>query len=112
MIKLIVAVKRKAGMSAEEFHRHWRTTHAELVGTNPASRRCIRKYIQRHTLPGEYVGGAVAFDGTAKLWFDCIEDKDRLCSDPDYLALIRPDESRFADMTGTVFFVTAEETVL
>jgi len=112
MIKLIVAVKRKAGMSAEEFHRHWRTTHAELVRTNPASRRYIRKYIQCHTLPGEYVGGTVAFDGTAELWFDSIEDKDRFYSDPDYLALIRPDESRFADMTGTVFFVTAEEMVL
>jgi uncharacterized protein (TIGR02118 family) len=112
IIKLIVAVKRKAGMSVDESQRHWRTTHAELVRTNPASRRYIRKYIQCHTLPGEYVGGAVAFDGTAELWFDSTEDKDRFYSDPYYLALIRPDESRFTDMTGTVSFVTAEETVL
>ena len=55
---------------------------------------------------------AVAFDGTAELWFDTVEDKDRFYSDPDYLALFRPDESGFADMAGTVFFVTAEETVL
>jgi EthD domain len=54
----------------------------------------------------------VAFDGTAELWFDSVEDKDRFYSDPDYLARIRPDESRFADMTGTVLFVTAEENVL
>jgi uncharacterized protein (TIGR02118 family) len=112
MIKLIVAVKRKAGMSPEEFHRHWRTTHAALVRANPASKRYVRKYIQCHTLPGEYTGGDVAFDGTAELWFDSIEDKDRFYGDPDYLALVRPDEIRFADMTGTVFFVTAEETVL
>jgi len=54
----------------------------------------------------------VAFDGTAELWFDTVEEKDRFYSDPDYLALVRPDESGFADMAGTVFFVTAEETVL
>jgi hypothetical protein len=54
----------------------------------------------------------LAFDGAAELWFDSIEDKDRYHIDPDYLALIRPDERRFANMTGTVFFVTAEETVL
>jgi uncharacterized protein (TIGR02118 family) len=112
MIKLIVAVKRKAGMSAEDFHRHWRTTHAELVRSNPASARYIRKYIQCHTLPGEYAAGEVAFDGTAELWFDSIGDKDRFYADPDYLAQIHPDESRFADMNGTVFFVTEEETVL
>jgi uncharacterized protein (TIGR02118 family) len=82
MIKLIVAVKRKAGMSAEEFHRHWRTRHAELVRTNPASKRYIRKYIQCHTLPSEYAGVEVAFDGTAELWFDSVEDKDRFYSDP------------------------------
>jgi uncharacterized protein (TIGR02118 family) len=112
MIKLIVAVKRKAGMSAEDFHRHWRTTHAELVRKSPASKRYIRKYVQAHTLPGEYASGEVAFDGTAELWFDSVEDKDRFYSDPDYLAQVRPDESNFADMARTVFFVTAEETVL
>lgn len=112
MIKLIVAVKRKAGMSADDFHRHWRTTHADLVRSSPASRKYIRKYIQCHTLPTEYASGGVAFDGTAELWFESIEDKDRFYSDPDYLARIQPDESRFADMAGTVFFVTAEETVL
>ena len=112
MIKLIVAVKRRAGMSADEFHRHWRTTHADLVRSNPASKRYIRKYIQCHTLPAEYATGEVAFDGTAELWFDSVEDKDRFYSDPDYLAQVRPDEGRFADMAGTVFFVTAEESVL
>ena len=64
MIKLIVAVKRKAGMSA------------------------------------------------AELWFDSVGDKDRFYAGSDYLAQIHPDESRFADMNGTVFFVTEEETVL
>jgi uncharacterized protein (TIGR02118 family) len=112
MVKLIVGIKRKADMSPGEFHEHWRTNHAELVRTNPASEKYIRKYVQCHTLAGEYAQGEVAFDGTAELWFDSVEDKDAFFSDPDYLESISPDEQRFADMTTTVFFMTEEESII
>src|ERR1035437_3558230 len=112
MIKVIIGIRRKKGMRPEAFHKHWRTTHAELVRTNAASQKYIRKYVQCHTLAEEYVRGEVAYDGTAELWFDSVADKDRFFSDPEYLKNIRPDESRFADMTTTVFFVTEEEPVI
>jgi uncharacterized protein (TIGR02118 family) len=112
MIKLIVGIKRKSGMSPEAFHEHWRTTHAELVRTCAASRKYIRKYVQYHTLEEEYANGEVPYDGTAELWFDSIEDKDRFFSDPDYLENVSPDESRFADMTKTVFFMTEAEPII
>lgn len=112
MVKLIVAIHRRPGMSVEDFQEHWKTQHARLVRENPASKRYIRKYVQCHTLPGEYVEGAAAFDGTAEIWFDSVEDRDAFFSDPDYLRDIQPDEGRFADMTRTVFFVTEEESVI
>jgi uncharacterized protein (TIGR02118 family) len=112
MIKLIVAVKKRAEMSAEEFHEHWRTNHAQLVRDNPATSKYVRKYVQCHTMLAEYEQGEVAYDGTAELWFDTVEDKDAFFSDPDYLRSVRPDESRFADMTETVFFLTEEEPIL
>lgn len=112
MIKLIVGVKRKAGMSPEAFREHWCTIHSELVRTNPASKKYIRKYVQCHTLPEEYANGDPPFDGTAELWFDSLQDKDRFFSDPDYLESVNPDEPRFADMTTTVFFSTSEVPVI
>ena len=112
MIKVIVAVCRRADMSPEEFHSHWRTHHADLVKNNPASQRFIRKYVQCHTISDEYHQGKVAFDGTAELWFDSVQDKDAFFSDPDYLTHIQPDEARFADMERTRFFVTEEVTVM
>lgn len=112
MIKLIVAVRKRPDMSAGEFHKYWRTKHAGLVRDNPATSKYVRKYVQSHTIPREYERGEVAYDGTAELWFDTPQDKDAFFSDPDYLRIIRPDESRFADMTQTVFFVTEEELVL
>lgn len=112
MIKLIVAVRRHPDLSVEAFQRHWRIEHARLVRECPATRRYVRRYVQCHTLASEYGAGAVAFDGTAELWFDTLADKDAFFADPDYLRDVRPDEARFADMAETVFFVTEEVPVL
>ena len=113
MIKVIVAIKKHPDLSVADFQSHWRNQHAALVKSNPASKRYIRKYIQCHTLPSEYdTPGNAAYDGTAELWFDSVEDKNKFFSDPDYLRDIQPDERRFADMEHTRFFVTEEFNVI
>lgn len=112
MIKVVVAIVRHPQISAEEFHEHWRSTHARLVTGSRASKRYIRRYVQCHTLPGEYARGEPDFDGIAEIWFDSVADKDAFFSDPDYIADVQPDESLFADMTRTRFIVTAEEPVI
>jgi uncharacterized protein (TIGR02118 family) len=112
MVKLIVAVKRRADLDVEAFQHHWRTQHARLVRDCPASARYIRRYVQCLTLPAAYAAGEPAFDGTAELWFDSDEDRARFFSDPDYLATVQPDEARFADMARTCFFVTVENPVI
>lgn len=111
MIKLIVAIRKRADMSVEDFHAHWRSRHAALVKNCPATLRYVRKYVQCHTMPEQYADGEVAFDGTAELWFDSVADKDAFFSDPLYLRDIHPDEEQFADMAETLFFVTEEEAV-
>jgi uncharacterized protein (TIGR02118 family) len=112
VIKLIVAVKRNAAMSPAEFHQYWRTEHAVKVRSIAACARYVRRYVQAHTLDDEYAAGDPAYDGTAELWFDSVADKDAFYSDPEYLAVVAPDERVFADMTRTRFLVTREEDVL
>ncbi len=112
MVKLIVAVKRRADLSVEAFQQHWRTRHAPLVLACPATARYIRGYVQCLTIPAAYADGEPSFDGTAELWFDSDEDRARFFSDPDYLQTVQPDEARFADMQQTRFFVTEEHRVI
>jgi uncharacterized protein (TIGR02118 family) len=112
LIKLIVAIKRHADMSPEQFHHYWRTEHAQKVRSIPACARYVRRYVQAHTLAEEYASGEPSYDGTAELWFDSIADKDRFYSDPEYLAIVAPDERVFADMEQTRFFMTREETAV
>ena len=111
MIKLIVAVKRNPSMSPAEFHAYWRTTHSGKVRALDATRKYVRRYVQAHTLESEYAAGEPAFDGTAELWFDSVADKDAFYSDPQYLAIVRPDEMVFANLSTSKFFVTEEEDV-
>lgn len=112
MIKLIVVIKRRAGMTPAAFHDHWRTIHAEKVRACPASARYIRRYVQAHVPLSAYEEGTPAFDGTAELWFDSTADMDAFYRDPAYLAQVEPDEPVFADMEATRFIVTQEETIL
>lgn len=112
MIKLVVAVKRKAGLSPQQFRDHWLHRHAALVRACPATGRYIRRYVQCHTRDEDYADGEPPFDGTAELWFDTVEDCNAFYSDPDYIRDVHPDEECFADMDRTVFFRTDENTVL
>jgi len=112
MVKLIVVIKRNAAMSPEEFHRYWRVEHAAKVRSIPATSRYIRRYVQAHTTDAEYAAGDPAYDGTAELWFDSSEDRNAFFSDPDYLAVVAPDERIFADMERTRFLLTTEEDVI
>jgi uncharacterized protein (TIGR02118 family) len=112
MVKVIVAIKRKQGLSQKDFHEHWRTQHASLVKACPASKRYLRKYVQCHTLDEEYSAGEPAFDGTAELWFESVADKERFFSDPDYLSQVKPDEPRISDMSRTLFCLTQENLII
>lgn len=112
MIKLIVVVKRNVAMSPAQFHDYWRTEHARKVSSIPACAKYIRRYVQAHTLDEEYATGSPAYDGTAELWFDTVEDKDAFFSDPDYLAIVAPDERVFADMDQTRFLLCSEEQIV
>lgn len=112
MIKLIVMVKRNAAMSPAQFHQYWRVEHARKVGSITACAKYVRGYVQAHALDSEYATGDPAYDGTAELWFDSLQDKDAFFSDPEYLAIVAPDETVFADMNLTRFLLTYEERIV
>ncbi|MEE1554544.1 MAG: EthD domain-containing protein, partial [Alphaproteobacteria bacterium] len=63
MIKVITCIKRKPGMSVEDFQAYWRTDHAEVVKGLPN----LRRYIQSHALPGGYRKGELPYDGIAEI---------------------------------------------
>lgn len=67
MIKRITLVRRREGMSKEDFVRYWTTTHAELAARLPGVRGCRINVVQ------EWIDGEQPWDGIGEIWFDSEE---------------------------------------
>lgn len=72
MIKLIALLKRKPGLTREEFARRWLYEHTKLSSKLPG----LRGYRINIATPYQREGTGVEplYDGTAELWWDSIED--------------------------------------
>ncbi|MBI2878048.1 MAG: EthD domain-containing protein [Candidatus Tectomicrobia bacterium] len=112
MVKLVGCLRRKPGMSAEEFHRYWKDVHGPLVKSVPEFFRYVCKYVQGHYVPDHVPGFPpppfTPFDGIAELWFDSVEDIGKAFSEPRYLEIIRPDELKFLDLPNCTIFIVEE----
>jgi uncharacterized protein (TIGR02118 family) len=111
MIKLFVFVKRKPGLTAEEFGRGWYEEHAPLTLAAPGFRRHVRRYVQNHAIPEAAVPGLTlsGFDGVAELWFDGVDHLRATLADPE-AEQVEVRAQRFAD-TQSAIRVMAEESV-
>lgn len=121
MVKLVFCLRRRAGMSPEEFRRYWRDVHAPLVASHAAALG-IRRYVQLHPTAADTAAGIAGtrgapepFDGVAELWFDSSEaivaarssDEGRAAS----RALLE-DERRFLDHSESPLWLCEEHEIV
>jgi uncharacterized protein (TIGR02118 family) len=108
VIKLTAMLKRNPALSAEEFHEHWRTTHAQLIRDVPGIEKWVLRYVQRPVAIGDWVG-TEGFDGVTEQWFPSMAAFLEMIVDPEYLARVRPDEAHLLDLAGCVFLLTEDD---
>lgn len=112
MIKFTILLRRRPGMTPADFVAHHRERHAPLFLSIAAVQENVRRYVQQHVVAVDLPGmPGPAFDGVTELWFDDVAGIGRVFQDPEYLAVIRPDEELFCDMHGCEFLVTEENVV-
>src|SRR5579872_3730088 len=104
MIKLIGLIKRKAGITREEFLRHWKDEHGPLVMSIPELARHVRKYVQVHrtSIPEldaqaryQQASLPLEYDGAVEMWFDNVAEMQKAFSvlaDPIICKRLREDE--------------------
>ena len=113
MIKFTILLRKREGMSHEEYVEYHKTKHAPLFASLPEVQRYVRKYVQCYALPVTLPGlPPPAYDGITELWFDAAEDIAEVFAAPRYLELIRPDEEKFLDLHGCGFLVCTENQVI
>jgi uncharacterized protein (TIGR02118 family) len=93
MVKCFVALRRKKGMSEEDFRSHWKNIHAPLVAKLPG----IVKYTQHHvtSIPRqEYDNTDEPIDGIVETWWESQEALFKVQGTPE-LATVLQDELNF-----------------
>ena len=72
MVKLIAFLKRKPGMTSEEFAQRWVNEHTKISSQLPGVRG-YRINIATERQP-DGTGNEPLYDGTAEMWWDSIDD--------------------------------------
>ena len=122
MIKMVFTVRRRAGMSREEFQRYWYDSHGPLVRSHAEALR-IRRYVQTH-LVDDPVNGLLSrsrgsapeqYDGVAELWWDSMDDFRAAGATPEgqaAAAALLEDERTFIDLSASPLWMGEERPVI
>ena len=108
MIKVITLVKRKEGLSLDEFSKYWEEKHGPLAMKHLPG---VRKYVQNHAV--RLSSGEPKVDGVVELWYDDFESY-RAAVDfylGDDGKVIRDDEERFINRSKMVSFIAEEKVI-
>jgi uncharacterized protein (TIGR02118 family) len=122
MIKLVFTIRRREGISRDEFQRCWRETHAELIKRH-ADTLQIQRYVQvhaRHTDLDEAIAAPRGsrprfYDGVAELWWDSLDDLVAAFSTEAGQAAgaeLLEDERRFMDLPNSPMWLGEEHVVI
>jgi len=80
--KRLGILRKKEGMSHEQFVNHWMNTHAALCTKLPKLRRYSVNLVDRQRFP------KFGYDGFSELWFDSEEDSVASLSSPEGKTLL------------------------
>jgi hypothetical protein len=111
MVKLVAFLRRREGMTREEFYAHWEGTHGPLIRSTPELAHHIVRYEQHRRVPEPSWAGTEGYDGITIQWLESIDAFTAFCAEPAYAELILPDEERFLDRDSLVWMITDEPTV-
>ena len=104
--KLISFLRRRRGLTAEEFVTYWRDIHAPLLQQRTDFWRHVRRYVQNYALVGRDspIGLPDSHDGVSELWFDTLPELKAAFREPGFEA-VRTDARRFVDLDGSVSWI-------
>lgn len=108
MIRLTCLLRRKPGMSSEDFHAYWRDVHGPLIASTKSGSYVLR-YEQHHSVDANEQGRN--YDGVTIQWFASADAFYASLQEDDY-ALIDADTRKFLDVDRLEFILTNEPEVV
>lgn len=113
MIKLVFLLKRRAGMSFDDFKKYYETRHA-VLGRKflPTAVRYQRRFLQAYGAPAGYENPDDGYDCITEMWFTDRAALDAAmagASTPDVAAILAEDEEKLFDRNKIRFYLVEEE---
>jgi uncharacterized protein (TIGR02118 family) len=97
MLKIVTLMKRRSGLSVEDFQKHLRDTHGPLAANGPG----LRRFVQSCALPQGYGKGELLFDAVEEMWFDSREAYESYHGSAEFAAA-QADADTFLDSARTI----------
>jgi uncharacterized protein (TIGR02118 family) len=120
MLKMVIEVYRKPGMSLEEFEDYWLNKHGPLVRKHGPAMG-MKRYVQSHNVPSEAIaefrrarGWAEPCEALAEVWWESEEAMLAAMSSPEgqeASKILAEDEVNFCDMTRLTAFLAKEHEI-
>ena len=117
MIKFVMCLTRKEGMSREEFQDYWMNNHGPFFMKNADTMRA-KKYVQSLTLDTPLNEGLKdsrgmmnEYDGVAEVWFESEQELMAAMSSEEgqkLSAALLEDEQNFIDHSKSTAFIVKE----
>jgi uncharacterized protein (TIGR02118 family) len=110
MVKYFFILRRRRDMTAEEFHRHWKTVHGPLVARLPG----LIRYFQHHVISiprPEYKHEEEPVDGIVETWWESQESLVKAQSSPELQAVLADEKIFLGDSDHFVHTLHVTETV-
>lgn len=104
MIKRVSLIRRRPGMSREEFRAHWTGPHADIVRQLPGVRGLRFGMVENWT-PED-----AAWDGVGEVWFDSVEAALEAFRTEPFLSMLVEDRKKFMGEAQSCF--VTEKTVV
>jgi uncharacterized protein (TIGR02118 family) len=111
MVKMIITIKRRQGMSHDEFTRYQREVHRPLLMSIPEATRYIRRFVVSYPIEAPDYSGP-DYDCVVEAWFDSMADMNALYFSDNFLSEVDPDHENFMDLSAYGRIVADEEVVL
>ena len=111
MVKMVITLKRRQGMTHEEFVRHQRDVHRPLLMSIPESARYLKRFVVSYPVPApDYP--EPSYDSVVEAWFDSHEDMRALYASENFLRVVDPDHVTFIDLSSVGRIVAEEDVVV
>ncbi|HUP35385.1 MAG TPA: EthD domain-containing protein [Candidatus Limnocylindria bacterium] len=109
MIKRVSLLTPKAGMTREQFTRHWLEVHAPLAHAVPGLGRSVQSQIVEEYRRPDIPTTPIEVDGIAELWFEDRAGMDGALAAPE-MATLHADGALF--IGGNKTFVVEEKVII